>query len=562
MSSTGTDIEKRSDGSYATPDEGNTQQQPDQQQPQGLYADEENGMQLIRRTTTQTSNEEDVISRILTGGSRKKDNTPLPKMGGGREYPPDLPDRDAWRVDFDGPDDPIFPHNWAIKRKITICVILGFATLCSAWGSAVYAPAAPFIMVEYGIGQVTATLGVSLYVLGFASGPVMWAPLSELYGRKPPLVVSMFGLTVFTFGVAVGKDIQTIMICRFFAGFLGAAPLVVVAAAFADLFDNTKRGIALSIFSGTVFTGPILAPVVGGFIANSYLGWRWTQYITGIMAGFATCLVVFFYQETYHPIILAGKAQELRRRTGNWGIYASQEAVELDLNDIVTKNLTRPVVMLVREPIILLITIYTAFIYGILYLCLEAYPIVFTENYGWSGGKANLPYLGLAVGQLCACVLIATVLEPRYVKAVQKNNGKPVPEARLPGMILGAIAFPIGIFWFTWTGNYAEHVHWAAPTVAGLFIGFGLLSIFLCAINYIVDAYLVFAASALAGNTFLRSACGAAFPLFAAAMFHNLGTNWAGTLIGCIAVVLLPVPILFYIYGKTIRGKSKYAFDL
>lgn len=502
------------------------------------------------------------ISRVLTGSSFGTKNAPLPKMGGGRDYPPELSDREAWRVDFDGPDDPIFPHNWTMKRKIAVCIVLGYATLCSAWGSSVYSSATPFVMQQYGIGQVTATLGVSLYVLGFASGPVLWAPLSELYGRKPPIMVSMLGLTVFTFGVATAKDIQTIMICRFFAGFFGAAPLAVVAAAFADMFNNKHRGIALTIFAGTVFAGPIIAPVVAGFIANSYLGWRWTQYITGIMGAVALCLVTLFYQETYHPIILAEKARELRRRTGNWGIYAAQEAVELDLNDIVTKNLTRPIFMLIREPIILLITIYTAFIYGILYLSLQAYPIVFTEHYHWTGGKANLPYLGLAIGEVIACITIAVFLEPRYINAVEKNDGKPVPEARLPGMILGAISFPIGIFWFCWSGNYAEHVHWAVPTVAGLFIGFGLLSIFLCAINYIVDAYLASAASALAGNTLLRSTCGAVFPLFASAMFHNLGTNWAGTLIGCIALLLLPVPILFYKFGKSIRLKSKYAVVL
>lgn len=502
------------------------------------------------------------ISRVLTGSSFGRKNAPLPQMGAGKPYPPEVPDREPWKVDFDGPDDPIFPHNWTMKRKISVCIILGYATFCSAWGSSVYSSATPFVMEQYGIGQVPATLGVSLYVLGFASGPVLWAPLSELYGRKPPIIVSMVGLTVFTFGVATGQDIQTIMICRFFAGFFGAAPLAVVAAAFADMFNSKFRGIALTIFAGTVFVGPIIAPVVGGFISNSYLGWRWTQYITGIMAGLATCLVTFFYQETYHPIILAEKARELRRRTGNWGIYAPQEAVELDLNEIVTKNLTRPVVMLVREPIILLITIYTAFIYGILYLSLQAYPIVFTEHYGWTGGKANLPYLGLVIGEVIACLTIAIFLEPRYVKAVEKNDGKPVPEARLPGMILGAFAFPIGIFWFCWSGNYAEHVHWIVPTIAGIFIGFGLLSIFLCAINYIVDAYLMYAASALAGNTLLRSTFGAVFPLFASAMFHNLGTNWAGTLIGCIAVLLLPVPILFYKFGKSIRSKSKYAVVL
>uniref|UniRef100_A0A060T8V0 ARAD1C32472p n=1 Tax=Blastobotrys adeninivorans TaxID=409370 RepID=A0A060T8V0_BLAAD len=536
--------------------------------PQKLTAEdpEAQGSTPLQRALTQESAEEDAIARVLSLSSRRSKHdatTPLPKMGGGRPYPPELPkDREAFKVEFDGPDDPIHPHNWPMFKKVYTCVTLGYSTMVVAWGSAAYASAVPYVSAEFEVGSVVAILGVTLYVLGFASGPVMWAPLSELYGRKTPIVLSCLGLTVFSFGAATAKDLQTLLLCRFFGGFLGASPLVVTAAAFADMFNNRTRGIALTIFSGTVFVGPIVAPVVSGFIAYSYLGWRWTLYLIGIMAAFAMVLDVLFYEETYHPVILVSKAKELRRRTGNWGIYAPQENVELDLGELVVKNLTRPLQMLFMEPIILLITIYTAFIYGILYLFLEAYPVVFAEGYKMKGGVAELPYLGVAIGEVLAGVVGALLFEPMYLRAMDRNGGKFVPEYRLLGAMAGGVAFPIGIFWFTWTGNYPDKVHWIVPTISGVFSGFGLLSIFLSAINYIVDSYLVFAASALAGNTFLRSAAGAVFPLFATQMFHNLGTNWAGTLIGCIATVLAPVPFVFFFFGKQIRSKSKYAFVL
>lgn len=525
----------------------------------------------LRRTQSNASGHsvqsQDYATRVLSQRSpayeKKEMETPLPKMGKDKPYPPDLPDRDPWRVDFNGPDDPDFPQNWPLKRKMAICGVLGFATLCVAWGSSVFAAGSQEIMMEFGMGQVTVTLGISLYVLGFASGPVIWAPLSELYGRKIVLLVSLIGFTCFTFGTATAKDFQTIMLTRFFAGFIGASPLVVVAAAFADLFNNETRGKAMIIFSGMVFTGPILAPIVGGFIAQSYLGWRWLEYITGIMSGTAIIGLIFLYEESYAPLILCRKASELRRRTGNWGIYAPHESVELDLNQIVTNNLTRPVRLLFTEPIIFLITLYTAFIYGILYLCLESYPIIFgPEGYNFPANLIQMPYISLAVGMVIAMFLNLFVFEPMYKKALAKNNGKPVPEARLPPMIVGAIVFPIGILWLCWTGAYFDTVPWPAPAVAGLFIGYGLLSIFLPAINYIIDAYLVFAASALAANTLLRSAFGAVFPLFATQMFRNLGTQWAGLLIGLIGIVLMPVPVLFYIFGKRIRVKSKFAFDM
>lgn len=97
------------------------------------------------------------------------------------------------------------------------------------------------------------------------------------------------------------------------------------------------------------------------------------------------------------------------------------------------------------------------------------------------------------------------------------------------------------------------------PAVSGIFTGFGLMSIFLQALNYLVDAYLMFAASAIAGNTFLRSLAGAGFPLFARQMFDGMGIQWAATMLGCVAAVLAPIPFILYIYGAKIRQRSAYA---
>lgn len=107
--------------------------------------------------------------------------------------------------------------------------------------------------------------------------------------------------------------------------------------------------------------------------------------------------------------------------------------------------------------------------------------------------------------------------------------------------------------------GYTKEIHWIVPALSGLFTGFGLMSIFLQSLNYLVDAYLMFAASAIAGNTFLRSLCGAGFPLFARQMFDGMGIQWASTLLGCVALVLAPIPFIFYKYGAGIRAKSAYA---
>lgn len=368
-------------------------------------------------------------------------------------------------------------------------MILGWTTLISAFTSSIFSTATVVVSATYGVSSEVGVLGLSLYVLGFAFGPLLWAPLSELEGRRLPILISMFGFTIFQFAVATAKDLQTIMLCRFFGGVFGASPLAVVAAVFSDMFNNRLRGLAVTLFSMTVFTGPLLAPFIGGFIVDSYLGWRWTEYLVGIFGVSAFLLDLFFLRETYPPVVLVSKASELRRRTKNWGIHAKQEEIEVDFRELVTKNFSRPLRILVGEPIVLLLSIYMAFIYGLLYLFLTAYPIVFQQIHGFSGGVGGLPYFGMILGELFAGLFIV-LSQPWYNKKLKANNDVPIPEWRLPPAIIGGVSFSLGLFWFGWSG-YKASIPWIIPTLSGLLTGFGLLSIFLQSLNYIVDAYLM-----------------------------------------------------------------------
>lgn len=198
---------------------------------------------------------------------------PLPKMGGGKDYPPMLSDRDPYAVAYNGPDDPEFPYNWSVSVKLLNSFAVALCALSSSMGSAMFSQASAQLVKEFHIGEVVAALGTSLFVFGFAAGPIVWGPLSELYGRRPVMSVSLFIYICFCFAVATGKDVQTIMICRFFAGFTGAASLVVAPAAMSDIFESSTRGKAVTVFSMAVFGGPMLAPILGGFIVkNPHMG--------------------------------------------------------------------------------------------------------------------------------------------------------------------------------------------------------------------------------------------------------------------------------------------------
>lgn len=205
----------------------------------------------------------------------------------------------------------------------------------------------------------------------------------------------------------------------------------------------------------------------------------------------------------------------------------------------------------------ILITIYMAFIYGILYLFFESYPIAFQEQRGWNAGVGALPFIGIAVGVAIGVAIITYTSNTRFKAKLEANGGKPIPEERLIPMIIGAAILPIGLFWFAWTSS--PHIHWAPQVIAGIPIGAGVQMIFLQGLGYIIDVYLMYANSAIAGNTLVRSAAGGGFPLFATALYHTLGVDWATSLLGFLTVAFFPVPILFFIYGKKIRQMSKYS---
>lgn len=218
-----------------------------------------------------------------------------------------------------------------------------------------------------------------------------------------------------------------------------------VGGAFSDLFGNETRGIAIAFFSALVFIGPFISPIVGAFIAESYLGWRWTEYITGIMGALALILDILFLEETYLKTLLRKRAAKIRKETGNFAIHHVSEEEVISAKDLVQKHLLLPIKLLFLEPIVLLITLYTAFIYGILYLFLEAYPIVFVTTRGINEAVGTLPYIGLIIGVLIGCGIVVA-FEPRYNKKLKANNNLPVPEERLPPMMIGAVLFPIGLF--------------------------------------------------------------------------------------------------------------------
>ncbi|KAL8825922.1 MAG: hypothetical protein Q9170_007604 [Blastenia crenularia] len=468
---------------------------------------------------------------------------------------PPKDEREAYRVDWE-PNDPKNPRNWRTAYKGWLTLQLGMLALAASLGSSIISPAENVIAKYTHTSPEVSTLSLSLYVLGFAFGPLLWAGISETYGRRPSLLPPLFCLGVVSIGTAVSKNAAAIFITRFLGGLFGSAPVSNVSAALGDLWAPKARGTAVTFYAVCVTGGPTLGPVIGSSLTVSHLGWRWTEYIEAIWVFTIFAVGVFALPELYAPVLLKKKAIQLRATTGNEAYWHPHEEVNLDFKSIVTKQISRPLRMLFTEPMVICISLYASFVYGLLYLTLEVFPIVYEEIRGYKLVISTLPFLALFVGVLAAMGINLTN-QPRYIRIVNANKGKPVPEARLPPMLLGGILFVIGLFWFGWTA--APKYHWALPVVAAAFIGAGFNVIFQQCINFLVDTYFLYAASAVSANTFLRSILASAFPLAARPMFHNLGVGPAMSLLGGIACLALPVPLLFMKYGRKLRSMSKFA---
>ncbi|KAJ6079811.1 hypothetical protein N7467_009564 [Penicillium canescens] len=457
-----------------------------------------------------------------------------------------------YEVDWEGEDDPENPKNWTLGYKAMGIFFLAWNTLIVVLYSTSYTSGTTLIAEEFGESETIVTLGLTFYLIGLAIGSMFMAPLSEVYGRKPVCVICLSIFTVLIIPCALAKSVTTLIVVRFIGAFFGSVMISTAPGMVADLVDDEHRALAISIWSIGPLNGPVLGPVIGGFVTQ-YLGWRWMDWIALILSAIALVFAILL-KETYAPTLLQKKAARLRKESGEsrWWCRYDQKA---GLYEILKLNLSRPFVMAVTEPICIFWNIYIAIIYGILYLCFVAYPIVFQEIRGWDLGLSGLAFLGIGIG-----VVLTIACEPlirRLINnhAVDPETGKPPPEAMVSFICLCAVLIPIGELWFAWTCSPAS-IHWIAPLLAGIPFGAGNTGVFIYASNYLTGSYGMYAASALAGNSVIRSILGGVLPLAGSYMYASLGPNWSGTLLGLLEVVIVPIPFVFYKYGHKIRQRS------
>ncbi|KAH8595870.1 major facilitator superfamily domain-containing protein [Bisporella sp. PMI_857] len=458
---------------------------------------------------------------------------------------------------WDEPEDqdPANPMNWTSTKKWTNISVISVISFLVPLVSSMLAPGVHLVMEDFHTSSTTfATFVVSIFVLGFACGPLLLAPLSELYGRVIVYNVTNVLFLAFTVLCAVSRNQPMLLAFRFLSGFAGVATITIGSGTIADIMPRDKRGKAVSIWSVGTILGPMVGPIIGGYVAE-VAGWRWMFWVISIAIGVVTIFAFLVLRETNPVVLLERKAAKLRKETGNPN-YRSKLALDLTPKELLKHSIIRPLRLLVGYPIVTVMCTYVAIFYSILYLLFATYSFVFREVYGFSTFSAGLVFLAGGLGTLLGLLYVG-YFSDRTIKKRAAAGKLITPEDRLPLLITlpGSLAFPIGLFVYGWSAE--EHAHWIIPQIGTAITGFGSILIFIGIQTYLVDAFVEYAASVIGANAVLRGAAGALIPLAGLDMYNALGWGWGNSVLAFVALAFAPMPLVFSLYGAKIRNLKR-----
>ncbi|KAF3767583.1 MFS general substrate transporter [Cryphonectria parasitica EP155] len=462
-------------------------------------------------------------------------------------------------VDWYYSDDPENPQNWSSLRRALVTTIICLYTFVVYMSSAIYTTSEEGVMEEFGVGKTKAALGLSLFVLGYGTGPLLFSPLSELpaVGRNPVYVVTMFLYTIVSIPTALVGNYPGLMVLRFLQGFFGSPCLASGGASVGDMYSLLSLPYAMIAWVSAAYCGPALGPLLSGF-SVPVMGWRWSL-LEVIWAASPVFLLMFvLLPETSAQAILLRRAQRLRRRTGD-ARFLSQSEIDqrhMKASAVLVDALIKPLEITLKDPAILFVQIYTAIIYGIYYSFFEVFPLVYPVYYGMTPGQIGLVFLCVLVACLVGIAIYTSYIY-FYMNPRIRAKGWPVQETRLVPALLASFGPTLGLFIFAWTA--APRFPWIAPTIGITVYGATVFVVMQCLFVYIPLSYPQYAASLFAGNDFFRSAMACGSILFAGPLYGNLGVARGTSLLGGLSTIGILGIFLLYIYGARLRALSKFA---
>lgn len=471
-------------------------------------------------------------------------------------------------------DDLGNPRNWPAWRKWGIVLSIGLVDLTVSFGASGYSPASGSFAEDFQVNHEVAQLGLSLYVLGLAFGPMFIAPLSEYYGRTALYLIPYAIFLVFLASTAVVQTLAGFFILRFLSGTFASVTIANFGGTIADLWHRDQVGPAMNIFLWAAVCGSPLGFFLMCLVAQHH-GWRevfWALFgICGILWLQMAIVLLAFNNETRHSVLL-------RRRARKENAIVPGEAQARSLKELFRVTLARPLRFLSTEMIVVFGALYNGFLYGLSFMFNGAFSIVFGgAGYGFDTLGIGCTFLGLVFGISIAPVI--GIWQERYYqrrvhggrKASEGSESDALlgsndtgkarydPEARVQLGKVAAVLLPISLFLFAWTCPPEYNIHWIVPILATALFGFSFFTLIFMVAIYSEESYMQYSASALAGIGLARNVAGAVFPMVGGVMFRDLGYQWAGTIIAVLACLLAPIPFILERYGPQLRARSPFA---
>lgn len=464
-------------------------------------------------------------------------------------------DPDAIYIDWPA-DDPENPFNWSKSRKWLLVSVCFLFTACTAFNGCGYPSASYQASIDLHTTQLVYLVGNTVFLFAVAITPLILAPLSEVYGRNPIYLGAVFVFTVLFIPQALAKNITTIIVVRWFQGMSASVGNSLVAGSVSDVFHANERGFPMSLYSISVYIAQGVSPYISSVTVNR-ASWRIMFWWQGGMALLTYISMLLVLKETRGPVLLSRRAKKLTEQTGR--LHKCRADDERPSFAVMVKvSLFRPMQYLLFEPVVTSFALWIGFLWGIIFISLEAIPIVFA-SYGWNSEQQHAALFTIAVGGLIG--YIANFHQEKlYAATARKHGGKPPPEARLYYASAGAILAPVGLFIFAWTGRAG--ISPVGPIIGLTIFNAALFPVYLAVFSFLADTYERYASSALAAQSFLRNAFASTFPLFSQQMYNQLTPKYASTLLACISALLGVVPFVLLKYGDRIRKHSRAAMEL
>jgi DHA1 family multidrug resistance protein-like MFS transporter len=481
------------------------------------------------------------------------------KRGLSRPIEPETLNDGTILVDWYDTDDVSNPQNWSFGKKAVVLAQILMYTMGVYMGSAIYSPSIPGVMARFGVEIGVASLGLSMYVLAYGIGPLLFSPLSEIpiIGRNPPYIISYAIFVILLVPTALVDNFAGLIVLRFLQGFFGSPCLATGGATLQDMYSLIKLPYVLSLWAFAATCGPALGPIISGFSVAAK-NWRWSLWeMLWMNAPIFLCLF-FFLPETSSATILLRRAQRLRLLTGNNSLKSQSEIDQTNLTPraIATEALWRPFELMLLDPSIAFTAVYTAIVYGIFYSFFEAFPLVYNNMYGFNLGELGLTFLSVTVGVVLSITWYWWYIYYRVEPHI-RLHGLGAPERRLIPALFVTFLVPIGLFIFGWSAR--SDVHWIVSCIGIVITTIGIFLIIQCIFLYLPLVYPQYAASLFAGNDFLRSAVATAAIHFSYPLFHNLGVDRGATLLAGLAAGCSAGVYVLFFFGARLRAKSRFA---